>query len=145
MFNYPIEFNLKIKDIENQGMVFSELNSETLSADIPQVFGGQERSLSPEDYYLFSMVSCFFTTFLKLSEDKDFKYHIGDINAKSVIDRGDDSKPFVKKVFLSFKFSSDNSEKFLRLINFTKENCFILNSVLTEFVLDFNEDSNENI
>ncbi|MBI95949.1 hypothetical protein CL656_02270 [bacterium] len=145
MFHYPIEFKLEIKNIENNSMVFSDLNSFNLSADIPKVFGGKERSLSPEDYYLFAMISCFFTTFLKLSEDKDLKYNIKNITAKSVVDRGEDSKPFVKKVFLSFNYSTDNSKNFIRLINFTKDNCFILNSVKTEFVLDFNEDSYENI
>jgi len=138
MFHYPIEFKLSIEDFSANNLIIANFNSTNLRCDIPKEFNGQARALSPEDYYMFSMISCFFTTFLKLAGDVGLIFSFKNINATSLIDRGENSKPFVKVVSLKFEYTANDTEKFLKLINFTKDNCFILNSVKTEFILDYN-------
>jgi len=139
MFHYPINFSFKIKDLDSSNLIVLDSNQFNVSADIPVEFNGQGRSLSPEDYYMFSLVTCFFTTFLKLSSQKNIDFKIKNIGCVSVLDRGEDSKPFVKNVTLNFDFSSNSSVDFKRLVDFTKDNCFILNSVKTNFIIDINE------
>lgn len=136
MLKFPINFSLNFQDFNSKNILEAETSFMKLRVDIPQVFGGNQTALSPEEYYMFSLVACFFTTLQTLAKREKIEFECYNIVASSKLDRGLDSKPFVKEIFLDFECSSEYAT-FDKVIEFAKENCFILNSVKTQINIKY--------
>ena len=128
MIKYPIEFSLGLKSYNSNDLI----DFDCCKVDTPEVFGGLERAESPEDYFLVSILSCFLTTLNKLSSNVGLDFKIKDLLCKSILDRGDDGKPFVKSVGLDFCIYSTNNLELNKVIETAKTNCFIANSVKSQ-------------
>jgi len=128
MIKYPLNFSISMKDFKTSEV----LDFNFAKVDIPLEFGGLAREKSPEEYFVVSVVSCFLTTLTKLSNNVGLEFKITNFNAQAILDRGEDTKPFVKNIIIDFCIHSSDELESKRIIENVKTNCFIINSIKTQ-------------
>ncbi|HLU81068.1 MAG TPA: OsmC family protein [Flavobacteriaceae bacterium] len=120
-----------------------ELSSPVLNRTIecatpPEFPNGVPGIWSPEHVYAAAINSCFMTTFLAIAENSrvEFEGYECKTNIKlELIDR----KYLITQAEISPKVklvNPDQKDKMLRVIEKTKENCLVTNSMKTEVILN---------
>lgn len=103
-----------------------------ITVDIPKEFSGPGNFLSPEDLYLSSVVNCFIATFNVISKKSNFEFRdIRTINELHV-QKNEEGKLVCDTINIQISITCTNKEKLESIINLTKKNCIIHNSIKTK-------------
>ena len=107
--------------------------------DIPKEFHGPGNYNSPEDLYAASLGNCFLATFKVIAEKSKLNYESIDVFVELLVDTDNESKKMVMKNadFKVVLYSPENTDRALRLLAKTPENCMILNSVKTQLSFQY--------
>ncbi|MBY0317082.1 MAG: OsmC family protein, partial [Bdellovibrionales bacterium] len=101
-------------------------------------FNGPGNGFSPEDLYNMALQNCFAATFKVFAEKSRLQFSDFRLASRLEVDRNEKGQVFMArfhlKVQLSGVIQKDNA---LRILERTKTNCMILNSVLTEKTFEF--------
>lgn len=110
-----------------------------IDLDIPVEFQGPGRFLSPEDLYAASLGNCFLATFKVIAEKSKLEFESIECHVELIVDVDDNLKKLImKKANLVITLSGVlNTDRAMRLLVKTPENCMILNSVKTELSFDY--------
>lgn len=120
-----------------------ELSSPVLDTTIecatpPEFANGVPNIWSPEHFYAAAINSCFMTTFLAIAEN--FKVPFESFDCKTMIKLEVIDRKYIiseAEIHPIVKLSNPekDADKALRVINKTKENCLVTNSMKTEISL----------
>lgn len=139
MVNYPVDFSSESK-AENEEKTWSLETSEGLKTEmsVPEEFGGDKKNPSPEDLFSASLQTCMIATFKTIAERKGLEYERIESEARVTLDRGDDSRPVMKKGEIELEVDGiGDKEKAEDVAQATDKNCFIHNSVKTDVRTSF--------
>ncbi len=119
-----------------------ELSSPVLDTTIecatpPEFANGVANIWSPEHFYAAAISSCFMTTFLAIAENSRIEFENFECTTEIKLELVDrkylitqaEILPKVKLV------NQEQKERMLRVIEKTKENCLVTNSMKTEIIL----------
>jgi organic hydroperoxide reductase OsmC/OhrA len=113
-------------------------NQADLNLSIPPEFEGPGLGYSPEDLYALALMNCFVATFKFVAEKSRLEFGRIDSEATLTVDRGERLAPWMQKVEIKIKlFGAKQPERALALLDKTKKNCMIINSVQSEVVFHF--------
>ena len=113
--------------------------STPIQLAIPPEFEGLGGTYSPEDLYVLSLLNCFLATFKFVAEKSKLEFR--EINGEGVlyVEKGMEKAPWMSRVELSFTLTGPTQkERALNLLEKTKNNCMIINSVKSEVKFSFN-------
>jgi organic hydroperoxide reductase OsmC/OhrA len=139
MVDYPVEFNSE-SQAEKKDEDWHLETDEGLETDmtVPEEFGGDSNNPSPEDLFSASLQTCMIATFKTIAERKDLDYQRIESEASVNLDRGEDSRPVMKKADINLGVKGiDEKEKAEKVAQATEKNCFIHNSVKTDVRISF--------
>lgn len=115
-----------------------ETFSEKLTLAIPPEFNGPGNGLSPEDLYNMALQNCFAATFKVFAEKSRLQFSEFHLNSRLEVDRNEKGQVCMARFHLKVQLSGVvQKDSALRLLERTKTNCMILNSVLTEKTFEF--------
>ena len=113
-------------------------NLPDIALSIPPEFEGPGLGYSPEDLYALALMNCFIATFKFVAEKSRISFTQLNAEATLFVDKGERPSPWMKKVEINISLSGASSqERALALLEKTKKNCMIINSVQTEVVFHF--------
>jgi organic hydroperoxide reductase OsmC/OhrA len=139
MVDYPVKFNSE-SQAEKKDEDWHLETDEGLETDmtVPEEFGGDSNNPSPEDLFSASLQTCMIATFKTIAERKDLDYQRIESEASVNLDRGEDSRPVMKKADINLGVKGiDEKEKAENVAQATEKNCFIHNSVKTDVRISF--------
>jgi organic hydroperoxide reductase OsmC/OhrA len=113
-------------------------NQQPIKLSIPPEFEGPGEAYSPEDLYALALMNCFIATFKFVAEKSRLEFQSIEAEAILTVDKGERTSPWMQKVeiHLSLK-GAPQPERALTLLEKTKKNCMIINSVQTEVAFHF--------
>ena len=117
----------------------SSRKSKPIDMVIPPDFGGPGGTYSPEDLYLLSLVNCFLATFKYMAEKS--KLEFSEIRGEGAlyVEKGNEKSLWMNRAELEFTIvEPKQKERILNLLDKTKNNCMIINSVKTDVKFTFN-------
>jgi organic hydroperoxide reductase OsmC/OhrA len=113
-------------------------NCDELVMNIPPAFGGPGGTYSPEDLYALSLMNCYLATFKYIAEKSRLDY--GSIKGEAIltVGKGDQKSLWMEKIVINIKLvGCANIERALLLMEKTKTQCMIINSVNTKVEFSF--------
>jgi organic hydroperoxide reductase OsmC/OhrA len=105
---------------------------------IPPEFDGPGGTFSPEDLYLLSLVNCFLATYKYVAEKSKIEFM--EIQGKGIlhVEKGNENSLWMSRAELSFTvIGPKQRDRVLNLLEKTKRNCMIINSVKTNVTFSF--------
>jgi organic hydroperoxide reductase OsmC/OhrA len=116
----------------------SNKNQPEIKMCIPPEFEGPGDGYSPEDLYGLALLNCFIATFKFVAEKSRLEFKNITGNAELTVGLGDKKSPWMQKLEISILLSgAPQAERALNLMEKTKKNCMIINSVNTEVIFHF--------
>jgi organic hydroperoxide reductase OsmC/OhrA len=113
-------------------------NCDELSMNIPPEFGGTGGTYSPEDIYALSLMNCYLATFKYIAEKSKLIYESISGEAVLTVGKGDQKSLWMEKISITIKLiGCANPERALMLMEKTKTQCMIINSVNTKVDFSF--------
>jgi organic hydroperoxide reductase OsmC/OhrA len=109
-----------------------------ISLAIPPEFEGPGGTYSPEDLFALSLLNCYLATFKFVAEKSKLIY--AEISGKATlyVDKGEEKSPWMQRVLLHFELiGAENSQRAVAIMEKTKNNCMIINSVKTKVDFSF--------
>lgn len=104
---------------------------------IPPEFGGPGETYSPEDLYALSLMNCYFATFKYIAEKSKLIYDSISAEATLNVGKGDRAALWMESIVIDVTIvGCPNKERALKMLESTKSQCMIINSVNTK--VDFN-------
>lgn len=139
MVDYPVEFSSSsTAEKEKDGWTIETNEGLQTRMTVPEEFGGDDEYPSPEDLLSASIQTCMIATFKTIAERKDLEYQKIKSEASVNLDRGEDSRPVMKKGEIEVKVTGvEESEKAEKVAEAAEKNCFIHNSVKTDVTTNF--------
>lgn len=105
---------------------------------IPIEFGGVGGTYSPEDLYALSLMNCYFATFKYIAEKSKLEYDSIKGDAILNVDQGDRKSLWMESILIRIKLlGCTNKDRALMMMEKTKTQCMIINSVSTKVEFDF--------
>ena len=105
---------------------------------IPAEFQGPGGGLSPEDLFAQALTNCFVATFKVYAENSKLSYEEVHVHSELKVDFNENKKPVMSECILKVRITNASSkEKAELLCRKTSESGFILNSVKTKLVFEF--------
>lgn len=105
---------------------------------IPPEFEGPGGTYSPEDLYVLSLVNCYLATFKFIAEKSKLVFSEIKGEGTLLVEKGEEKSLWMKKANLHFTLKGAvQEERALNLLEKTKKNCMIINSVKTEVEFSF--------
>lgn len=118
----------RLKDKECDDLVMS----------IPVEFEGPGGTYSPEDLYALSLMNCYFATFKYIAEKSKLEYDSIKGEALLNVTKGDRKTLWMESILIRIKLlGCTNKDRALILMEKTKSQCMIINSVSTKVEFDF--------
>lgn len=110
---------------------------EQFEVGIPPEFGGDFDGPAPENYYAVALTNCYVATFKTMADNS--KLDFDTITAEGTLKlRPDDGSTVVDAFNLTVELSMDDpGRKAERILERTREYCFILDSVDFEVTVDY--------
>lgn len=139
MVEYPISFSSE-SHAEGKEKSWTLKTDEGLQTQmtVPTEFGGDNKNPSPEDLFSASLQTCLIATFKSIAERKNLNYREIICEANLELDRGEDSRPVMKKGEIELEVEGiEDIEKAEKVSKATEKNCFIHNSVKTDLKIEF--------
>lgn len=113
-------------------------NQQPLKLAIPPEFEGPGLGYSPEDLYALALMNCFIATFKFVAEKSRLEFQALEAEALLTVDKGERASPWMQKVEIHISLKgAAQPERALALLEKTKKNCMIINSVQTEVAFHF--------
>lgn len=110
-----------------------------LEMNIPEEFDGPGGTYSPEDLYALSLMNCYLATFKYIAEKSRLLFKTIRGEAKLIVGKGDQKMLWMEKISINIILSGcDNCDRALSLMEKTKSQCMIINSVKTKVEFTFN-------
>jgi len=126
-----------------------EMNSPELTTKIevatpPEFDKGVRGIWSPEHLYTASVLSCFMTTFLAISEYSKLEFSSFDCTAEGVLEKVEGKFLMTEIILHPTLIITDETKKdrALRILEKSEKACLISNSIKTEVKLDATVDTN---
>ena len=114
---------------------------DDLLMNIPTEFDGPGGTYSPEDLYALSLMNCYLATFKFIAEKSRLDYGLIRGEASLTVGKGDQKSLWMEKVEINIKLEGcANIERALMLMEKTKTQCMIINSVNTKVEFSFSAD-----
>lgn len=106
---------------------------------IPPEFGGPGETYSPEDLYALSLMNCYFATFKYIAEKSKLTYDTLTGEATLNVGKGDRNALWMESIVIAINvIGCPNKERALKMLESTKTQCMIINSVNTKVEFKFN-------
>ncbi len=105
---------------------------------IPPEFDGPGGTYSPEDLYALSLMNCYLATFKYIAEKSKLQFE--NIEGEAILNVGKGDRPtlWMESLAIKIKLSGcSNKERALALMEKTKSQCMIINSVQTKVSFEF--------
>ena len=111
---------------------------DDLVMNIPVEFGGPGGTYSPEDLYALSLMNCYLATFKYIAEKSKIQYDSISGEATLTVAKGDRSALWMEHILIKIKLlGCSNQDRALDMMEKTKTQCMIINSVNTKVEFDF--------
>ncbi len=111
---------------------------DDLLMSIPVEFGGPGGTYSPEDLYALSLMNCYLATFKYIAEKSKLQYDSILGSAILNVDKGERKTLWMESIVIKIKLvGCTNRDRALVLMEKTKTQCMIINSVNTRVEFDF--------
>lgn len=139
MNKYPIKFIVKSESIDgvHNPWLMQTKDYNGLQAAIPQELNGPGEGLSPEDLYALSLLNCFIATFKIFAEKNKVEFKSIEGSLELTVDKGDFGKLIMKTAQFNLTINScENKDKIEQIVEKTKENCIVMNSVITSKIFN---------
>lgn len=105
---------------------------------IPPEFDGPGGTYSPEDLYALSLMNCYLATFKYIAEKSKLQFAHIEGEALLNVAKGDRPALWMESLAIKIKLSGcANKERALALMEKTKSQCMIINSVQTKVSFEF--------
>lgn len=105
---------------------------------IPKEFEGPGGTYSPEDLYALSLMNCYLATFKYIAEKSRLQYQRIDGEAVLSVEKADRPSLWMAGIKIGIKLTGcPNRERALTMLEKTKAQCMIINSVNTKVEFDF--------
>lgn len=128
MIHYPLKFQVTSK-IDSSWSATAP-GQPPLNCDIPPQFGGSGDGFSPEDFFGMAVMSCFMASFKVFAEKGGLTFSELQGKAEITVDRNEKKTVSITQVDLHFILTGPNeTEKANALLNETKNNCIVANSI----------------
>ncbi|HME53575.1 MAG TPA: OsmC family protein [Candidatus Lokiarchaeia archaeon] len=104
----------------------------------PEFKKGIPDNWSPEHLFVSSVVACFFTTFVAISDSSNLKLTSLRIRGVGTLEKDADGKEAITKIDLYPEIiidESENVEKARKIAEKTEKNCLIANSMKSEIIM----------
>ena len=116
----------------------SDKHCDDIKMIIPVEFEGPGGTYSPEDLYALSLMNCYLATFKYIAEKSKLQYETIKGNAILNVDKGDRKALWMESVHIKIHLSGcANKERALAMMEKTKSQCMIINSVQTKVDFEF--------
>lgn len=113
-------------------------NCDDLVMAIPPEFGGPGETYSPEDLYALSLMNCYFATFKYIAEKSKLTFDSISGEATLQVGKGDRSAMWMESIVIDIRIvGCPNKERALKMLESTKTQCMIINSVNTKVEFNF--------
>ncbi|MBC7429409.1 MAG: OsmC family protein [Bacteriovorax sp.] len=111
---------------------------DDMKMSIPEEFAGPGKTYSPEDLYALSLMNCYFATFKYIAEKSKLQYDSIDGVATLNVGKGDRNSLWMESIEIKIKLiGCANIERALNMMEKTKTQCMIINSVNTKVNFEF--------
>ena len=111
---------------------------EDMIMTIPIEFEGVGGTYSPEDLYALSLMNCYFATFKYIAEKSKLKYDSIKGDAVLGVGKGDRKTLWMESILIKINLlGCIDKERALMIMEKTKTQCMIINSVTTKVEFDF--------
>jgi organic hydroperoxide reductase OsmC/OhrA len=124
------------------GAIDESRSRQTIELAIPPEFEGPGGAYSPEDLYVLSLLNCYLATFKFVAEKSRLVF--SEIKGEGVlfVEKGAEKSLWMSRVELHFTLNGClQNERALALMEKTKNNCMIINSVKTDVQFTFTANS----
>lgn len=112
--------------------------SDEIQMNIPVEFGGPGGTYSPEDLYALSLMNCYFATFKYIAEKSKLEYESIKGDAVLNVAQGDRKSLWMESIHIKIELvGCANKERALMMMEKTKSQCMIINSVNTKVEFEF--------
>ncbi|MBY0414467.1 MAG: OsmC family protein [Bdellovibrionales bacterium] len=109
-----------------------------LEMSIPVEFEGPGGTYSPEDLYALSLMNCYLATFKYIAEKSKLQYETIKGEATLTVGKGDRTSLWMESIQIDMKLvGCTNKERALLMMEKTKTQCMIINSVNTKIEFSF--------
>ncbi len=112
---------------------------EIICVTPPEFDHGIPHHWNPEHLFVASSVSCFFTTFLKMSEGSNLSLSSLHLSGTGVLDMNEENKKIVKRIDIKIDLTVTRKadvSKARRVVEKAKDDCLISNSIKTLVVVE---------
>ncbi len=121
----------------------SSRSCQPISMAIPPEFEGPGGTYSPEDLYILSLLNCYLATFKYVASKSKLDFNEIEGHGTLFVEKGEEKSLWMKKAVLKFHLKGVKQlERSLNLMEKTKNNCMIINSVKTEVEFIFTASEN---
>lgn len=105
---------------------------------IPPEFDGPGGTYSPEDLYALSLMNCYLATFKYIAEKSKLQFENIEGEAILNVGKGDRTTLWMESIAIKIKLiGCANKDRALTLMEKTKSQCMIINSVQTKVTFEF--------
>lgn len=109
-----------------------------IEMSIPPEFEGPGGTYSPEDLYLLSLMNCYFATFKYIAEKSKLAFSELKGEGTLFVEKGDEKALWMSRANLHFiLIGAPQKDRSINLMEKTKNNCMIINSVKTDVKISF--------
>ena len=133
-----------VESIGHSGILSSWVNRlkdrecDDLLMNIPVEFEGPGGTYSPEDLYALSLMNCYFATFKYIAEKSKLEYDSIKGDAILNVGKGERKALWMESILISIKLiGCANKDRALMMMEKTKTQCMIINSVSTKVEFNF--------
>lgn len=104
--------------------------TETLTATVPEDFGGDGRGASPEHQYAASLLNCYIATFKVIADKSNLSY--SDLHGEITVRLDPERRPPLQHAEITISYEADSPDKAQRIAEKAEEHCYIHQSVETD-------------
>ena len=111
---------------------------EEIVMAIPPEFEGPGGTYSPEDLYALSLMNCYLATFKYIAEKSRLQYDSISGKATLSVDKGDRKSLWMESILINITLTGAlDKNRALSMMEKTKSQCMIINSVNTKVEFEF--------
>lgn len=137
MVDYPLRFETESFAQKGDKTWVSATGDKEIELTVPEEFGGEEGTPSPESLYCMSVENCLLATFKTIAERQDVEFDRIESRSEAVLSRDSEGRPEIKEADVNITVYGIEDEKAEEIREMTLKNCFIHRSVKTEIKTEF--------
>jgi peroxiredoxin-like protein len=132
-FLFEVDLNWLVKQ---KGVLTIQDVAEKINVATPPLFGGEEKTWSPEHLFLSSLSSCFMTTFLAFAKNHELVFTGFECNTIGQVELKEGRFQFTRiNIFPKIYVENENSKLKAKLVlEKTQKYCLVSNSINAEII-----------